>query len=254
MHGSRFFMKAALLSVGCVIFSPAYSAGGFAPPGYTAETGSGNTGSYYPNTAPAQIPSYPQYNQAYPTQPPAPAYGYNQNPNYGGYSNPYGNQGYGGYAQPLMPSYQLPPGYNYSMPQQPYGYGYPQYGQNYYNQYRPAPRPMPRRPVEDEPFSLIPWDHFPGGGMPDFNPFSQGPTKGLPSKMFNTPMKDWAVEEFGDVWEDALNAPHDMGRLPGNFQAPSVSIPNPIDLGDQVGDASATASEEAPEVIQGWFD
>ena len=90
--------------------------------------------------------------------------------------------------------------------------------------------------------------------MPDFNPFSQGPTKGLPSKMFDTPMKDWSVQQFGDVWEDALNAPHNMGRLPGNFQAPSVSVPNPIDLGDQMGDATATASEEAPEVIQGWFD
>lgn len=176
-----------------------------------------------------------------------------------GYGTPY-QYGYGGY-----PSY--PPQYGnntqyYGYPgNQAYGQQYPSYNyaQPNYNYYSPYAqnqwrRPPVRRPVQDEPFSLVPWDHLPGGEMPDFNPFSQGPFKRLPSKVFDTPMKDWAVKHFGDVWEDALNAPHNMGRMPGNVQAPAVSIPNPVDLGDQIGESSAVIAEDAPEVIQGWFD
>ncbi len=39
-------------------------------------------------------------------------------------------------------------------------------------------------------------------------------------------------------WDDMLNAPSRMGRMPGGWEAPSVSMPNPIDVGDEFRDAA----------------
>lgn len=39
-------------------------------------------------------------------------------------------------------------------------------------------------------------------------------------------------------WDDMLNAPSRMGRMPGGWEAPSVSMPNPIDVGDEFSDAA----------------
>ncbi len=36
-------------------------------------------------------------------------------------------------------------------------------------------------------------------------------------------------------WDDMINAPHDMGRMPGGWKAPSVSFPNPVDVSNQLG-------------------
>lgn len=35
-------------------------------------------------------------------------------------------------------------------------------------------------------------------------------------------------------WDDMLNAPSRMGEMPGGWTAPEVSVPNPIDIGDQM--------------------
>jgi len=37
-------------------------------------------------------------------------------------------------------------------------------------------------------------------------------------------------------WDDMLNAPSRMGEMPGGWTAPEVSMPNPIDVGDQMQD------------------
>jgi len=37
---------------------------------------------------------------------------------------------------------------------------------------------------------------------------------------------------FENMWDDAINTPNDMGRMPGGWKAPSISIPNPADVGD----------------------
>lgn len=39
-------------------------------------------------------------------------------------------------------------------------------------------------------------------------------------------------------WEDALKAPNRMGPMPGGWKAPSISVPNPIDVGDEFERAS----------------
>ena len=35
-------------------------------------------------------------------------------------------------------------------------------------------------------------------------------------------------------WDDMINAPSRMGEMPGGWTAPEVTVPNPIDMGDQV--------------------
>lgn len=227
----------------------------FAPYGYleqpTTQGGYGysnNNGSNYGGYVPTQpqMPAQPQI----PAQPQMPMNhgGYGQYP---GYAPSYNG---GNYQQPQYPPMGYGPQLYSQQPRANYGYNNRNYANPGYAPNQNQWRRPPQRQAQSEPFSMIPWDHLPGGEMPDFNPFSQGPFKRLPSKMFDTQGKDWAVQQFGDVWEDALNAPHNMGRMPGNVQAPSVSIPNPIDLGDQIGASSATITEEAPEVVQGWFD
>jgi len=37
-------------------------------------------------------------------------------------------------------------------------------------------------------------------------------------------------------WDDMINAPSRVGEMPGGWTAPEVSVPNPIDMGDQVQD------------------
>jgi len=38
---------------------------------------------------------------------------------------------------------------------------------------------------------------------------------------------------FSNGWDDMLNAPSRMGEMPGGWTAPSVSMPNPVDVSDQ---------------------
>ena len=37
-------------------------------------------------------------------------------------------------------------------------------------------------------------------------------------------------------WDDMINAPSRMGEMPGSWNAPEVSMPNPVDMGDQMQD------------------
>jgi hypothetical protein len=37
-------------------------------------------------------------------------------------------------------------------------------------------------------------------------------------------------------WDDMINAPSRMGTMPGGWNAPEISMPNPIDMGDQFQD------------------
>jgi len=41
---------------------------------------------------------------------------------------------------------------------------------------------------------------------------------------------------MGRGWDDMINSPSRMGRMPGGWTAPEVSMPNPVDIGDQVQD------------------
>lgn len=150
--------------------------------------------------------------------------------------------------------------YNNYAPQNYYGQGY--YDQGNYNQgYNYAPNTYGNQPYVD------PWfDDGPGySSPPNFNtPWNNsgtsfsGPWNNRGSG-FNMPWNNrgwgnsgrnpFGSRGFGqwmnpnkhnmaDNWDDMLNAPSRMGRMPGGWEAPSISVPNPIDVGDEFGDAA----------------
>jgi hypothetical protein len=41
---------------------------------------------------------------------------------------------------------------------------------------------------------------------------------------------------MGRGWDDMINSPSRMGRMPGGWTAPEVTMPNPVDVGDQMQD------------------
>ena len=73
-----------------------------------------------------------------------------------------------------------------------------------------------------------PWNNG-GWGNGGRNPF--GPRS--PDQWMNPNKND-----MSNNWDDMLNAPSRMGRMPGGWNAPSVSVPNPIDVGDEFNDAA----------------
>ncbi len=140
-----------------------------------------------------------------------------------------------GYGQPMQPRPYT--GADMAMPGGRPGYG-PGYGQGYGPGYGYAPGyhsgPRFRGPGGFGPWSSRgsgfrgPWNNR--GNWGDFrNPFSHR----SPGSWFN-PNKG----NMERNWDDMLNAPSRMGRMPGGWEAPSVSVPNPIDVGDQFSDAA----------------
>ncbi|MEE9302360.1 MAG: hypothetical protein V3U84_01110 [Thiotrichaceae bacterium] len=150
--------------------------------------------------------------------------------------------------------YQMPFGYGRSMPwmQQP-AYGYNPYQQN-------QPRQMnyssPNYQFSNmTPFgnSFSPTSMFNNNNYPtpwsnsnNWNPWSNGNNSQMPffSQNNTNKKKAWGdtrhiwpdfytgfTEEF---WDKSTNAPHDMGRMPGGWKAPSLSSPDPVTVGDAV--------------------
>lgn len=142
------------------------------------------------------------------------------------------------------PAYnQPPPRYNQPTPR---GYGYrgdyppPRYygyDRRYYSPYGGGPGfggPWNNRgsgfrgPWNNRGSSFNPWGNR-GGWGGGRNPFGH---RG-PGDWFSPDRDAWA-----DNWDDMLNAPSRMGEMPGGWNAPSVSVPNPIDVGDEFGNAA----------------
>lgn len=96
-----------------------------------------------------------------------------------------------------------------------------------------------RTPFESNftPWSNRFWNDLGKGGRNPFRNaddwFRPGPKDGL-----------------ANMWDDLLNAPSEMGRMPGGWTAPSISVPNPIDVGDEFGDAM----QDMPHEIRNQMD
>lgn len=41
-------------------------------------------------------------------------------------------------------------------------------------------------------------------------------------------------EFFEDLWDDSINAPYDMGEMPGGARAPTLSVPGPAAVADEL--------------------
>ncbi len=52
-------------------------------------------------------------------------------------------------------------------------------------------------------------------------------------------------------WDDMLNAPSRMGDMPGGWSAPSVSMPNPVDVGDQFKDNARNLPDQMRNMNSG---
>ena len=112
-------------------------------------------------------------------------------------------------------------------------------------------------PYGGGPFGGGPFGGGPFGGGPFGGPYNGGggPFSGVPFMQsfdmsrpdsFN-PMRPrvWGAgpqvwlnptdpkEGLSQAWDDMMNAPHRMGRVPPGWKAPTIDVPNPIDVGDE---------------------
>jgi hypothetical protein len=149
-----------------------------------------------------------------------------------------------------------------------------QWGQQ---QYRQAPPPQYRGQQDwgyRDPYMGGPsWGGGPGYGTPSFGtgrgPSFKGPWdrdrgrnypwggRDMPWDSKSMPWDsrggrgDWfSKDKMGDAWDDMINAPSDMGEMPGGWSAPSVSMPNPIDVGDEF----EGAARDMPEQMRNVYD
>ena len=99
--------------------------------------------------------------------------------------------------------------------------------------YGAYPPPPPRRPYNAPAYG-------PDSGasafyMPGYNQYRRGRNSNKfwgrsgPSRWMN-PNKG----NLEQGWDDMMNAPSRMGTMPGGWNAPEVSMPNPVDMADQV--------------------
>ena len=54
---------------------------------------------------------------------------------------------------------------------------------------------------------------------------------------------------FSYMWDDMINAPSEMGEMPGGWNAPSISVPNPVDIGSEFRDEAPNLMREVPDMI-----
>lgn len=255
-------------------YQPAPGYGQEAYPGYAY----GQGGYAYDPSAYAQDPYYTQDPYAYGQ----PAYGYQQPayPDYG-YAEGYAQQGYPYYG------YQQQPAYGYA-PMAPYpGYGrsssgFAPFSSAQWNKWEPdvfgekSPfqdplqnqgywanskfRPWRSGPFaydkwEDHPGTQMPWGNFPGWGKGFFGGYGPDSWEGATPWGNDVPFK-WVdptdpEESFAQIWEDALNAPSKIGRLPPGWTAPYISVPNPIDVENEFERNAMNAPDEIHKM---WGD
>ena len=55
---------------------------------------------------------------------------------------------------------------------------------------------------------------------------------------------DFYTDSTSDIWDNMINAPFKMGRMPGGWRAPSMSMPDPVTIGDAVTNQMPPMAEE----------
>ncbi|WP_214660542.1 hypothetical protein [sulfur-oxidizing endosymbiont of Gigantopelta aegis] len=164
----------------------------------------------------------------------------NMAPNYGA-PRPYG--------MPNQGPYRGNP-YNNNPYNRPYN-GNPYAQGPYGNPYNRGPYgPSQNTPFGGSPFggNSAPWESWPFGARDSF-----WNRKEMPFKTQNP--TDWfqpgdPKEGMAIMWDDLIAAPDDIGTMPGGWNVPSISVPNPVDLEDQL----EKASKEVPSLIRVYSD
>ena len=57
-------------------------------------------------------------------------------------------------------------------------------------------------------------------------------------------------DKMADAWDDMINAPSDMGEMPGGWSAPEVSMPNPVDVGDEFERAARDMPDQMHNIYE----
>lgn len=60
---------------------------------------------------------------------------------------------------------------------------------------------------------------------------------------------DFYTDSTSDMWDSMINAPFKMGRMPGGWRAPSLSMPDPVTIGDAVTNQMPPIAEEAVNMM-----
>lgn len=104
------------------------------------------------------------------------------------------------------------------------------------NQMRPMP-PPPRGPYGPSGYGAGPDNGASAYNTPGYRPYRRSSNNSRfwgrsgPSKWMNPNKRN-----MENGWDDMINAPSRMGNMPGGWSAPEVSMPNPVDMADQVQD------------------
>lgn len=214
--------------------SLAFAQGYYSPYGYDYNPNTYNSGSYYP--------SYNYNNYSYNN-----AYGNAYN------SNPYQNYSYN-YANP----------YGYA---QPYGYPAPYYGykkkdsgfDRFFNEDKMpfsgnsdfAEELWPGRDSIYEDMAPIdgPWNRNWGRAPWNRDYANMYEPEGGPDKWFD--LSD-PKEGLAWAWEDFLVTPNALGTMPGGWEAPSIIVPNPVDVGDEFKNAAGDMPGEMKDFSEGF--
>lgn len=105
------------------------------------------------------------------------------------------------------------------------------------------------------PWSGSPWDSGPWGNMSgpwDSGPWNNDWNRGRNNDWWGSGPGGWMDPEdpkgsMGRIWDDMLAAPNEVGEMPGGWTAPSVSVPNPVEVGDEFEGSARKAPKEAAE-------
>ena len=144
--------------------------------------------------------------------------------------------------RPMRPGPGVPPPYGNPYNRGPYGGGPygggPFGGNNFFDNFGFGPFNR----------NTAPWETWPFGSRDSFWSRKEFPFDNQnPSDWFNPgdPKEGLAI-----MWEDLISAPDDLGTMPGGWHVPSISVPNPVDLEDQMEEAS----KEVPDLIRIYTD
>jgi hypothetical protein len=168
-------------------------------------------------TAPNTLTFPPQ------TQQPV-VYPYANYPNYN-----YRNYGYSAYPYGYYPYVQQQPAYstyyNPYVQQQPAYSAYNPYVQQYNPYAAQRMMPYPQRPPVPQKKEVKPW----------------GDTRYI--------WPDFYTDFTGDAFDKMINAPYDMGRMPGGWKFPSISMPDPVTVSDAIANQVPPFAEEAGNMV-----
>ncbi len=144
------------------------------------------------------------------------------------------------YQAPAAPAYRpQQPAYNYPPPQGSYRPNVNRAAPPAQNTNRGYPPPPPAGPYRGAPY------YGPNSGpsafnTPGYNPNRRNNNSWNSNKFWGRSGPDsWMNPNKGNMergWDDMINSPSRMGEMPGGWTAPEVSMPNPVDMGDQMQD------------------